>query len=150
MEAHFLLDYILPQLKPVDIKEEFSEPSYSLISPPVTPSPPSYPLPSATTASRRRSSTSAAGATRRVRPYSITDRHSTLRTTNDAQDMASSSSFGQQWPGSRPGHTRLHSNPNPRRIERDESQYGLPAQFMNVCTSFSLRGRSLTHSRTLT
>jgi len=143
MEAHLsLFDYIMPQHKPLDIKEEFTEPSYSLISPPVTPSPPSYPLPSATTASRRRSSTSAVGANRRVRPYSITDRHSTLRITND--QMASSSSFGQ-WSGSRPGHARLHSNPNPRRMDRDESQYGLPAQFINVSLLCSLPGWPLTH-----
>ncbi|PPQ70946.1 hypothetical protein CVT26_014250 [Gymnopilus dilepis] len=134
MDSQFVIfsDFAASPTSPLrPIKEEATDQQSSLISPPVTPSPPSFTSPSvSSTSNRRRGSTSHLAGQARHRPYpppSI-QRDSTVR-KEELGTMSNSSAYGWNSSASRSGHGRHHVERRSPEGE-DQTAYTLP-QFMN-------------------
>ncbi|KAF9530050.1 hypothetical protein CPB83DRAFT_851499 [Crepidotus variabilis] len=103
----------------MDIKEEVADQTFSLISPPITPSPPHYTVPCLPSTSRRRGSASSLAGVKRPRPYPLSNRGITTRPMSTSSYHPWSSSSSRRHPG--------------QRKSSDEGQpaYTIPQQFMN-------------------
>ncbi|KAJ3506626.1 hypothetical protein NLJ89_g6770 [Agrocybe chaxingu] len=152
MDQFDLLQYIIPQDKSMDIKEESPGLSFSLLSPPITPSPPTLPcLPST---SRRRGSSSSLAGSKRPRPYPLVNRDSTSR--KDELGTMSNIAYGNSWGGSatRNGHGRSHPPERRSSDGEDQSTYALSHQFINEPYLSNIEGgsdlRSISSSSSLT
>jgi len=122
MDTPSALNYIV--LEPMDIKEEALDQTFSLISPPITPSH-SYSLPHVPSPSRRKASISSFGS-KRSRPYSLVDR------ALSRSDSMSSSAYS-------PWSSTGRRNPQvDRNRSSDAEAFSMPQQYMSVCHTFLL------------
>lgn len=123
MDTPSALNYII--LEPMDIKEEALDQTFSLISPPITPSH-SYTLPHLPSPSRRKASISSFGS-KRSRPYSLVDR---ALSRNLVGDSMSNSTYS-------PWSSTGRRNPQvDRNRSSDAEAFSMPQQYMSVCHIF--------------
>ncbi|KAF9566471.1 hypothetical protein CPC08DRAFT_98165 [Agrocybe pediades] len=129
----YFLDFVVFHDKQIDIKEEAPEPVFSLLSPPITPSLPSFTLPSVpSTTTRRRGSTSLlAGSNKRPRPYPAINREISSR-KSELGIMSNNMSYGTWNPSGVRSPQGRHA-PVQRKSSDEEGQtdYALQSQFMN-------------------
>jgi len=126
----YFLNFVVEHDKQMDIKKEASEPIFSLLSPPITPSP-SFSLPSVpTTTSRRRGSISILAGSKRPRPYPSVKRD----ISHKDEHLMSNMGYGT-WnaPGVRSPHVRHAQVQRKSSDEESQANYALQNQFMNVC-----------------
>lgn len=123
---------------PTVIKEEVPDRSFSLLSPPITPSLPSFSLPTVhSTTSRRGASASILAGPKRPRPYPSINRGTTTRKEEDLGIMSTHPAYGT-WThtsATKTGHSRHPPSDRKTSDREDQSHYSISAPYMTAVST---------------